>query len=105
MSILNILLMLGLVLFIIGFLHKLGSHKEYLLRASFVLLGLITCVLLGSKLAGIFGVQPLSKEFVESCRALVPYSEAFVIFVLGIKLLKDSKFLQCSSHHHHKRTH
>ena len=95
MSILNVILMLGVVFFAIGFLHKLGSQKEYLLRLSLMLLGVVTAILLGSKLAGLFHVQPLSREIVEGCKLVLPYTQAFVIFVLGYKLLKDTKFMSC----------
>ena len=96
MDILNVILMLAVVLFAIGFLHKLGSQKEYLLRFSLMLLGVVMTVLLGSKLAGMFHVEPLSKEIVESCRLILPYSEAFVIFILGAKLLKGAKVMSCA---------
>jgi hypothetical protein len=100
MTILNAGLMLSVVLFAIGFLHKLGSQKEYLLRMGLMLLGVVTTILLGSKLAGIFNVQPLSKEIVEGCRLILPYTQAFVIFVLGSKLLNDTKFLSCPVKQH-----
>ena len=95
MPILNIVLMLAVIFFAIGFLHKLGSQKEYLLRISLFLLSVVTAVLLGSKLASMFSVQPLSHEIVESCKLILPYSQSFVIFVLGAKLLKDTKFMSC----------
>ena len=92
MNILNVFLMLAVVLFVIGVLHKLGSQKEYLLRASLLLFGVVTCALLGSKIASIFSISPLSKEIVEACRLVLPYSQALVIFVLGAKFLKGIEY-------------
>ena len=100
MIILNVFLMLGVILFAIGFLYKLGAQKEYLLRLSLLVLGIVTSILLGSKLAGIFSISPLSYVIVEFCRLVLPYSQALVIFILGSKLLKETKLTNRETSQH-----
>ena len=95
MAILNTALMLALVIFSISFLNKMGSQKEYLLRLGLMIMGVVAATLLGSKLALMFRVEPLSEGIVTVCKTVLPYSQVFVIFVLGTKLFKDTKFLSC----------
>lgn len=102
MNFIYALVMLAVILFVIGFLNKLGTQKEYILRGSMLLFAFMACPLLGTKLAVMFSIPPLSEELIRVCKLLFPYSGFLVIFVLGAKVLKGIEY---TSHHTKKGVH